>query len=279
VTCAKGAPIAVARRAMMRFLLAGFLAAVACSVAFAKSGTFSEFSSSVAAFTQPAPLYTTEQERLVSAIAGSILNIAAFADRFEAGDPFQVRNITSKGRPAKFSLQRRAEVFTVEVGPHIWVPRAYGRLARSFMADGAGLSISEDPAGNGAGAGLPLDAAGDAIRRENSRLSRLLQDHPRSAALHERAALLLAVAAARSATAAEDIRPLLCRMTAHLAVARALHADVLSSDGQLAERLLAQLSAGQAASERQLEPVTAASWMAGPVTFGDAPSLSILPPL
>lgn len=260
---------------MKRLLLAGVLAAVACSVGVTKSGTFSELSASVAAFNQPAPLYTTEQERLVSAIAGSILNIAAFADRFDEGDAFQVRNSTGAQRGAKFTLQRRAEVFTVEVSRHVWVPRAYGRIARSFMADGAGLSISEDPTiDQGGGAGV----SGEAVVRENVRLSRLLQAHPRSPALHERAALLLAVAAAERAAGDDDIRPLLCRMTAHLAVARALHGDILSEDGQLAERLLAQLSDREAAAEGPARlPLTREA--AGPVTFGDAPSLSILPPL
>ena len=260
---------------MKRILFAGVLGVVACSVAFAKTGTFSGLSATVAAFSQPAPLYTTEQERLVSAIAGSILNIAAFADRFEADDPFQVRNVTSANNGAKFTLQRRAEIFTVEVRRHVWVPRAYGRVARNFMADGAGLSISEDPTTD-QGGGAAADIAGQALARENVRLSRLLQAHPRSAALHERAALLLAVAAAERATTDEDIRPLLCRMTAHLAVARALHGDVLLSDGQMAERLLAQLADREAAIKRPAGGPTAPV-IAGPVTFGETPSVSILP--
>jgi len=264
--------------AMKRFVLAGVLAAIACSVAFAKSGTFSDLSASVAAFNERGPLYTTEQERLVSAIAGSILNIAAFADRFDAGDAFQVRNVSHVGAAAKFSLARRAEVFTVEVGRHVWTPRSYGRVARSFMADGAGLTISEDPATDRQEAALAAAAGGDAIARENLRLSRLLQAHPRSPALHERAALLLAVAATNQATADADIRPLLCRMTAHLAVARALHGDVLSADGRLAERLLAQLSERESAVRH---PAGAAgpAWADGPVVFGEKPQLSILPPL
>src|SRR3954452_7337940 len=163
---------------MKRIALAAVFAAIACSVAFAKSGTFSSLSASVTSLNQSEPLYTTEQERLVSAIAGSILNIAAFADRFDSGDSFQVRSLSRPGKAATFSLQRRAEIFTVEVGPHIWVPRAYGRVARSFMADGAGLSISEDPERDGEDAGLPREAGGDAVQRENLRLSRLLQAHP-----------------------------------------------------------------------------------------------------
>ena len=259
---------------MKRFALAAAFAAIACSMAFAKSGTFSSLSASVTLLDRRAPLYTTEQERLVSAIAGSILNIAAFADRFEPGDSFQVRNVTPTARGAKYSLLRRAEVFTVEVTAHVWVPRAYGRLARSFMADGAGLSISEDPTpDHGGGA---LDAIeGVAITRENARLSRLLQAHPRSSALHERAALLLAVAAAERTTGDADIRPLLCRMTAHLAVARALHGDRLSADGQLAERLLGQLSDRELTMAGTARPD--ARLVDGPVTFGERPALEIIP--
>ena len=119
-------------------------------------------------------------------------------------------------------------MFTVEVAPHVWVPASYARLARSFMADGGGMTISEDTGSDREDVAPLLDAAGDAIVRENARLSRLLQEHPRSAALHERAALLLASAARRASASGADVRPLLCRMTAHLAVARALHGDVLS---------------------------------------------------
>jgi len=259
---------------MKRIALATVFAAIACSMAFAKSGTFSSLSASVTAFNQRTPLYTTDQERLVSAIAGSILNIAAFADRFEPGDSFQVRNVTRVAGGAKYSLRRRAEIFTVQVGTHVWTPKAYGKLARSFMADGAGLSISEDPTTDPGGAAFE-DGAGVAIARENARLSRLLQAHPRASALHERAAVLLALAAADRATGEADIRPLLCRMTAHLAVARALRGDRLSADGQLAERLLAQLSDRELTVARtaQLE----ARLLDGPVTFGDRPTLEIVP--
>jgi hypothetical protein len=259
---------------MKRIALAAVLAAVACSVPFANSGTFSELSASVAAFNQPAPLYTNEQERLVSAIAGSILNIAAFADHFEASDPFQVRNAADTRHGARFTVVRRAEVFTVDVGSHVWAPRAYGRIARNFMADGAGLSISEDLAGDRQAARIGNDTPEQDLARENARLSGLLQAHPRSAVLHEKAALLLAVAAAGRATGDADIRPLLCRMTAHLAIARALHGDVLSGDGQLAERLLGQLADRERTRDRV---VMGSAQTDGPVVFGDNPSLSILP--
>jgi hypothetical protein len=258
---------------MKRLLLAAVLAAVACTVAFAKSGTFSSLSSSVTALDQQGPLYTTEQERLVSAIAGSILNIAAFADRFDEGDSFHVRNVLTQGKPSKFTLARRAEVFTVEVPEHVWAPRSYGRLARSFMADGAGLSISEDPARDHADVAVLLNPTADGLTRQNLRLSRLLQEHPRSASIHERAALLLGAAAGRQARDGRDTRPLLCRMTAHLAVARALHDGSLTGDGELAERILSGL-AGKARDDRRPND---GPWIEGPVTFGDRPQVEIVP--
>jgi len=247
---------------MKRLVLAAVLAAVACTVAFANSATF----------LRPAPLYTTDQEKFVSAIAGSILNIAAFADRFDEGDPFQVRNILPAGRTSKFTLARRAEVFTIEVEGHVWVPRSYDRLARSFMADGAGLSISEDPARDRTDVAALIDPTPAGLGPQNVRLSRLLLEHPRSASVHERAALLLAAAAKRRAGEGHDVRPLLCRMTAHLAVARALH-DGVSADGALAERMLSGLAARESADVRAIDgPLPD-----GPVTLGARPQAEILP--
>jgi len=258
---------------MTRFALAAVLAAVACTVAFAKSGTFSTLSPSVTSPNTSGPLYTTEPERLVSAIAGSILNIAAFADRFDAGDPFRVRNVLPQGRTAKFTLARRAEVFTVEVHDNVWAPRSYGRLARSFMADGAGFSISEDLTRDRTDLAGLIDPTPDGIRLQNIRLSRLLQQHPRSASIHERAALLLGAAARKQTAEGRDARPLLCRMTAHLAVARALHDGALTTDGELAERILSGL-AGRETADR---PSADGLWVDGPVTFGERPLLEIVP--
>ena len=257
---------------MGRLAFLSLFSLVACAAGFAKSGTFAAMPPSLRGINTAAPAYTSEDEKLVSEIAGSILNIAAFADRFEPGDPFQVRHVAAAGTRSKFSLARRAEVFTVELPGNAWHPASYVRLARSFMADGAGMSVSEDPATDRE-TGAPAHAAAETLARENLRLSRLLAAHPRSAALHERAALLLALVAAERATADGDIRPFLCRMTAHLAIARALHNDVLSSDGHLAERLLGQLGEREAALARPAGAVVAG----GPVTFGDSPSLSILP--
>lgn len=256
---------------MKRLLFVVVFSTVACAAGLAKTGTFSTMPPSLAGINTAAPPYTREDERLVSEIAGSILNIAAFADHFEPGDSFQVRHAGGSEGVNRFSVTRRAEVFTVELGDDVWRPTGYIRIARSFMADGADSTLTEDSAPDPAPVNAPLDAR--AMAAQNLRLSQLLAEHPRSSALHQRAALLLG-AAARQQTGAGR-RVLLCRMTAHLAVARALHQGRLDGDGQIAERQLAALAAHEMPLASSA-PV-ADSAPPGPASFGDTPRLQILP--
>jgi len=205
------------------------------SAGFAETGTFSYFSPPLDR--APAAESTTvrEQEWIVSEIAGSMLNIAAYAGPFEPGDPFQVRNIGTESAGAqRFKLTRRVEEYTVTIDRR-WTPDAYVRMARSLMADGSGLSVTEDSSAD------HVETAGAQA------VSRLLQNHPRSAAVHERAALLIALSVQKRATLspAFDVRPGLCRVTAHLAIARALHPDTRTKDGRSAEQLLSSLGARQ----------------------------------
>jgi len=257
------------------FLVAVFTTA-ACAAGFAKSGTFFEMSPSLSGISASAPRYTTENERLVSEIAGSILNIAAFADHFEPGDSFQVRSAAAAAGHAKFTLTRRAEVFTVEVPAHVWVPSSYARLARSFMADAADSALSVDPVQDHVALAGVL---GGGLLVQNTRLSRLLAEHPRSAALHQRAALLLGAAAKERS--GSDRRVLLSRMTAHLAVARALRQgpldalDPLEVEGQLAERQLAALASAEVRAG--MTSAAVGEIPDGPVSFGGTPRVVIVP--
>jgi len=234
---------------MKRLVLAAILSAIACTVGFAKSGTFPGFSA-------PTLPEATEPEKLVSEITGSILNIAAFASRFDPADAFHVRNVARAGAAPKFSVARRGEVFTIAPPKHVWVPSSYVALARSYMADGAGPGITEDMAQDALDVANLMNPDPESLRAQNARLSALLQAHPKSAALHERAALLLS-AAARGAGDG-DVRVFLCRMTAHLAVSRALHMGPPSRERELAERLLAsmaELEQGTTRPARGAEPV------------------------
>jgi hypothetical protein len=202
---------------------------------FAETGTLSYFSPAFEGASAARSGTATEQEWIVSAIAGSMLNIAAYAGHFDVADPFQARNIGIDANGAqRFRLTRRAEEYTVAT-ERPWRPAAYVRVARSLMADGAGLSVTEDLTAE------HVDGA------DPQATSRLLRVHPRSAAVHERAALLIGQTAQNRATASPgyDARPALCRMTAHLAVALALHPGGLTRDGRAAEQLLTALAASQ----------------------------------
>jgi len=204
------------------------------SAAFAETGTFSYFPSPAAGAATPDTAVTRQQEWIVSEIAGSMLNIAAFAGHFEAADPFQVRNAgTDPTGVQRFKLARRVEEYTVTTAQP-WTPDAYVRMARNLMADGAEMSVTEDPVA------VRADAGPVAV-------SRLLHDHPRSATLHYRAAYLLSlyVQKREDAQAGFDPRALLCRITAHLAIARALHPGEPTGDGRLAARILSAMATRQ----------------------------------
>lgn len=211
------------------------LGVVLVTAGFAKSGTFSEFSTAAAGGPVADNAATREQEWIVSEIAESMLDIAAYAGHFDAGDPFQVRNAGREASGAqRFRLTRGAEEYTVTTD-RPWTPEAYIRMAKGLMADGAGLSITED-------------AIGDRIENASvSSVSRLLQNHPRSGAVHERAALLIGLSVQKRAAASPifDVRPGMCRMTAHLAIARALHPGSGMKDGRSARQILAALAARQ----------------------------------
>ena len=225
------------------FALALVLALVSAGIA--ETGTFSDFSRSPASATAGDTAAAREQEWIVSEIARSMLNAAAYAGHFDTGDPFQVRSVGRGSTGArKFRLTRGAEEYTVTT-EHPWMPEPYTRMARSLMADGAGLSVTEDAITD------HVDAAGAQT------ISRLLQNHPRSGVVHERAALLLGLSVQKRviASATFDARPVLCRMTAHLAIARALHAGGPTKDGQSAEQLLATLASRQ--PEADAPPATA----------------------
>jgi len=215
------------------YALAFALALVAAG--FAETGTFSYVAPPIDDTTPVNNATAREEEWIVSEIAGSMLNIAAYAGHFEPGEAFQVRDLGSDASGAqRFRLTRRVEQYTVTTN-RPWTPDPYVRIARSLMADGAGLSVTEDA--------IPERVDGMGAQT----VSRLLQAHPRSAQLHERAALLTGQSVQKRAVASPlfDGRRELCRITAHLAIARVLHPSGPTKDGRAAEQLLSALAAMQ----------------------------------
>ena len=118
------------------------------------------------------------------------------------------------------------------MAPSAWDLDTYDPLlavVKSRTQDSPGASLLEEL----------LSPSVSTLQSLNADLSAKLSASPHSARLHEQAALLLGAWGLREeAEWFTDLRPLVCRMTAHLAVARALRdGESPSTDGKWAELL------------------------------------------
>jgi tetratricopeptide (TPR) repeat protein len=152
--------------------------------------------------------WATEQDWIVDTISRDVREMAAFA----AGLPL----------PDRDAPAIHADLLTLE--PHIFAPAVYAPLAAEVLATTA-LS-SPRPSSGAEDARLLkalLDLRAEVAVRESARVSGRLETEPSDPDAHERAALLLGAFALRdSAGYYSDDRPALCRLTAHLSLARAL---------------------------------------------------------
>jgi tetratricopeptide (TPR) repeat protein len=188
-----------------------------------------------------APALANEQTWLTSEIAGSIWNISAFA----AGSPKapQLPRTTERQAPgalAAFTVEIDGRPHEIAIADFMWSPAPFVALARALMPAG-----EVDHAADAADAELLIaltNPRAAIIQAQNIRLSALLRDRPRSPALHERAALLLGALALReNASLMSDPRLMMCRMTAHLAIARALEPETTRVERTLADAVLLTL--------------------------------------
>jgi len=198
----------------------------------------------------------TEQEWIISEIAATILNVAALAADAPAAPAAPVVSDAHVATPAvlaRFSIADGPRRFTIDVTEHVWAPAAFAPMAAELITRG------DDPVDTDGSLRAALTRpTPETIQAQNLRLSHLLKLHPRSAALHEQAALLIGALALReNASVMSDPRQMMARMTAHLAVARALHAGTRSIDGQLAEALLVTLANREADALARLTPLAA----------------------
>jgi tetratricopeptide (TPR) repeat protein len=156
--------------------------------------------------------WATEEEWLVDRITRHVRELAAFAAS---------RSLVDPGAPAVKPEALRFE-------EHLFSLRAYEPLAREALGPAAAdRPAAADEGREGARLlAVLLDPRTPVLVREGLSLSRGLTGQPRDAGAHERAALLLATFALRDcAGPSTDIRPALVRLTAHLALARALRGD------------------------------------------------------
>ena len=203
-------------------------------------------------------VYNTEQEWIVSDIANAILNVAAFA-RHESG-PTPVASVTDLHIApgvslAKFRIEAGAQ-YSIDVTQHLWAPDPFIPLARQALGPTPGVEVPDD---GGALRSALTDPRPEIIQSHNTRISARLRSDPRSPALHEQAALVLGALALReNAAILSDPRRMMSRMTAHLAVARALDINPPTLDGELAAAVLLALANRQSAALARLTIIEAA---------------------
>ena len=119
---------------------------------------------------------------------------------------------------------------------HVWAPTNYEGLARLAIDRLQMTASTARTARPGSVLSALADLKPETVEQENKRVSARLASDMLSAAAHVEAAFVLGALALReNAGTFADTRPALCRMTAHLALARALRAPAgLGADGDYA---------------------------------------------
>ncbi len=155
--------------------------------------------------------WATEQEWLVDRITRDVREMAALA--------------AGKALPPTDAPATRPEA--IRFDPHLFSPRSYASLAREALGPEGALAPSAlDAQQDTALIASLLEPTAPVLASSDVALSRELEASPGLAGPHERAALLLGAFALRDcAGRSTDPRPALTRMTAHLALARALGGD------------------------------------------------------
>ncbi len=196
----------------------------------------------LASKTRPTDLPGTEQEWIVRTVVGRLTTLANLANPAAATQP-TVTVTTQAPSPAVFRVVvGDGAPLTLKVVGHIWDPRTYAPVAAALgvrPGDGSVPAATVTTADLAFVQGL-TDTSLARLLEHDARISTALRAQPRAAGLHEQAALLLGALALREGAGLyTDGRPAWSRLTAHLAMARAVapsRAPALA--GQLAEALM-----------------------------------------
>ncbi|RBP43819.1 hypothetical protein DES53_105218 [Roseimicrobium gellanilyticum] len=202
------------------------------------------------------PLGPTEGRWMVDEVTRDIAEIVLFASDSNAdfshgveltvrrktyGDAYEVTATGPKG----------AVTQTVTLKHHVWSPADHlpwaAAVLKAWLSEPPPDSSSATPDADGVALAMQLtDPTSPVIAKEERRVSRLLTKRPLDPELHEQAALVIGTLALREAAGAfTDVRPALCRMAAHLTLARALRPEP-GTCGKLAEAVQLTLATRQA---------------------------------
>jgi hypothetical protein len=194
-------------------------------------------------------LYRNEEEWLVDAIVRDIAEMVRYAGRGrltrqESTTPF----VSGGARPGQYQLTWTLETgeapiaHIVTLEPHLWSGSAYAPFAVAGL-ERLGLAPATPTWPDETLLARLTDLRAPVIEKENQRVSEMLARAILDPEPHEQAALTLGALALREAAGSfSDIRHTLCRMTAHLALARALRGGApYRLHGALAETVLLTL--------------------------------------
>lgn len=217
--------------------------------------------------------FQNEQEWIVDSTGHDVAEMLGYAKYWKSDSKFAVKDLdfktttvdlgsnaysftySFKGEPTtdyKFSLQDYA-----------WSPKNYEPLAKQLiekfkLTATAPSAVPDDFMKNVA------QASFESLFKENVRVSEALSQNPLDPSLHEQAAMLQAAfSMLENCGLFSDTRAPLSRMSAHLAIAKALNEDRLSSVGQIANIALESMSCRdgiavpmiEAAEKQQFTPV------------------------
>lgn len=146
---------------------------------------------------------------------------------------------------------------TLNVNGPIWSPEVYDDLA-SQLSQLIGLPAGDSqPSTDSALLAKLTDSSAQTIEEQNQRISKALEDNFSDGSLHEEAAVLLGAFTLREHSGYfYEIRSPLCRITAHLAMARYLQNKNLSPvNGRMAVAILDTLMNNEAAALDTLSDV------------------------
>lgn len=242
-------------------LLIIFLALLICSVVgyfqYEKALAIDSGPAVEAERSQLFPPYHTEEGWMVQQVGQFIADLAALANGKSTG-PVQVEIESSQGGASRYSLREGSIHESVSLEKGVWNPETYRRWV-DLLLSGA-KPTSEVGVGSDLAKKL-LEPDLETFLAESKSISDLLQAHPNSSLGHIDAALLLGTIGLNDyAGCFRDIRPVLNRMVAHLAVADALGANQEWTSRQLAEAIRLTLCGQQANALSVIDRWTGAEW-------------------
>ena len=198
----------------------------------------------------------TEEHWIVADVGNGIAELIAFAATRRTPALARMQFQSGQGnKPNEYLFEMRlggSRAVPVQtrfvLADYLWSPESFTPLARQLMREWLpGVRGTRSPVDLEMFVRLTTPTP-DALVREDKRLSEALTQTPHDAELHEEAALLIGSFALRHVAGSfYDVRRELSRMTAHLALARAL-SDERGPAGDLAEALLNTLVGRQSAA-------------------------------